>query len=324
MFYTNSSRVKAHRMAVKRSATNILADQTTHEQIRNRRERLSSILERFKELQHQPQHIRSAEMNELESEINDVIFEQTVQYTSRNSRLNPRPKPRKPVRTVVPLLPVPAYREQHEAEFKRSLEYVQVQVTILKALEEHDTVLDPQTAYTWTLNIAPAGQMPEPLQALRLCYYMRSHGYDTYASIKRSDNPEYYECTLRLLLVDPKSDQRGVGYDHLYWMQDCETGEIIFDPHKVLRSEPTATTSERDPNLIITADNNESFMAPRSPTLRFHGCVVVRLRNTTVTPSELERLARHEQRNRGLSCRTSGKSLKPSKPGYLKSPGIHS
>jgi hypothetical protein len=82
-------------------------------------------------------------MNQLESEIDDVIFEQRTQYTSRNPRMNSRPKPRELARTVVPFLPVPAYREQHEAEFERSFEYVQVQIKILKALEEHDTVLDP-------------------------------------------------------------------------------------------------------------------------------------------------------------------------------------
>jgi hypothetical protein len=163
-------------------------------------------------------------MNQLESEMDDVIFEQRTQYTSRNRRSNPRPNPRpvprpirrQPARTVVPLLLVPAYREQHEAEFERSLEYVQVQVKILKALEEHDTVLDPQTAYTWTLEIAPPGKTPEFLQALRLCYYMRSYGYDTYASIRRYNNPEYCGSIIRLLLADPKSEQRGVGYDHLY------------------------------------------------------------------------------------------------------------
>jgi hypothetical protein len=201
-------------------------------------------------------------MNQLESEIDDVIFDQRTQYTSRYSRSNPRPKPREPARTVVPLLSVPAYREQHEAEFERSLEYVQVQIKILKALEEHDTVLDPQTAYTWTLEIAPPGEMLEPLQALRLCYYMRSHGYDTYASIRRSNDPEYCDSTIRLLLVDPKSDQRGVGYDHLYWYQDCETGEILHEPYKIMRSESTAVTSEHDPELTMTADDNESFMAP--------------------------------------------------------------
>ncbi|OSS52134.1 hypothetical protein B5807_03490 [Epicoccum nigrum] len=120
----------------------------------------------------------------------------------------------------------------------------------------------------WTLDIAPKGQTPEPLQALRLCYYMRSHGYDTYASFKITDDPEYYECTLRLLLVDPNSDQRGVGYDHLYWMQDCDTGVIVSDAHNVLRSESaavsesTAMASQDDPVLTMTVDDNESYMAP--------------------------------------------------------------
>lgn len=209
-------------------------------------------------------------MNQLESEMDDVIFKQRTQYTSRNPRSIlrpiprpvPRPVPREPARTLVPLLPVPSYREQDEAEFERSLEYVQVQVKILKALEENDTVLDAHTAYTWTLEIAPPGEMPEPLQALRLCYYMRSHGYDTYASIRTSNDPENRDSMIRLLLVDPKSDQRGVGYDHLYWYQDWETGEILHEPHKILQSEPTAATTEHEPRLTITADDNESFMAP--------------------------------------------------------------
>ena len=207
-------------------------------------------------------------MRQLESEFADVIFEPLT--PSRPApRPNPRPEPREPARTVVPFLPVPAYREQHEAEFERSLEYVQVQIKILKALEENDTVLDPKTAYEWTLEIAPQDEMPEPVQALRLCYYMRSHGYDTYALFKKSDDPEYHELTLRLLLVDPKSEKRGVGHDFVYWVQDCDTADIIHEPYKVMwpesvtaepvAAEPVAATSEHVPVPPTTADDDEFF-----------------------------------------------------------------
>ena len=217
--------------------------------------------------------MQTPEMRQLESEFADVIFEPLT--PSRPApRPNPRPEPREPARTVVPFLPVPAYREQHEAEFERSLEYVQVQIKILKALEENDTILDPKTAYEWTLEIAPQGEMPEPVQALRLCYYMRSHGYDTYALFKKSDDPEYHELTLRLLLVDPKSEKRGVGHDFVYWVQDCDTADIIHEPYKVMwpesvtaepvAAEPVAATSEHVPVPPTTADDDEFFYFPPS------------------------------------------------------------
>jgi hypothetical protein len=163
----------------------------------------------------------------------------------------PRPKllttPEISVNSVVPTLPKTQYKEQHEKEFERSLRYVHIQCEILQALEKHDTALTTRDAYKWTSRIVPDGQWPQPLQALRLCYYMRSLGYETYANIKTSYDPDNGGQTtgLRLLIVNPNSEERGMGHDHLYWAQDVNTGEVVSKAYKLQRQIAQASNDVR-------------------------------------------------------------------------------
>ncbi|KAF1925562.1 uncharacterized protein M421DRAFT_7822 [Didymella exigua CBS 183.55] len=139
----------------------------------------------------------------------------------------------------VPILRQIAYREQHEKEFERSLEYIQIQCRILKYSDKHDTEITPRQAYKWTANTVPRTQRPQPVQALRLCYYIRSLGFDTYADIKPSQDPEtgIDDTALRLFVANPASEKRGLGHDHLYWYQRLRTGEVISKPYQLRRSE---------------------------------------------------------------------------------------
>lgn len=127
----------------------------------------------------------------------------------------------------------------------------------------------------------------------------------------------------------------GLRFVSCWWIRRASSGAwvtIICISIKTVKLERYSTSHTRSygQNLplrpVSTIPGSQSPLTtmnrswhPRSLTLRFHGCAVVRRRNTIVTPSAVKRLARYEHRNRDLSCRTSGKSLKPSKPIYLKS-----
>lgn len=152
---------------------------------------------------------------------------------------------------LVPILRRTTYKEQHEKEFERSLEYVQVQCRILKHLDKQNIAITPRQAYKWTVNIVPRSQQPQPIQALRLCYYMRSLGFDTFANIKPSHDSENGTDTtmLRLFVVNPKSEKRGLGHDHLYWVQGVRTGEIIPNAYRLQRS--GTSTMARRPRLRL-------------------------------------------------------------------------
>lgn len=152
-------------------------------------------------------------------------------------------KPKMPVRNLVSVLPKTKYREQSEKEFERSLEYVQVQRKILEALETHDTVLTAKEAYAWTKSIVPEGQPPKPEQALRLCYYMRSLGYDTFASIEG--------ISMLLFLANADSEKRGLGHDHLYWVHNLRTGEAAPKAYSLLRRLSTQGALSGNPLVDI-------------------------------------------------------------------------
>ena len=168
-----------------------------------------------------------------------------------------------PVGNLVSVLPKIEYREQHEKEFERSLEYVHVQRKILKALENRDTVPTAKEAYTWTKSIVPKGQRPTPQQALRLCYYMRSLGYDTFASVKTSYDPikRVKTTSLRLLIANADSEKRGVGYDHLYWAHDLRTGAVLPRPYSLLRQSTQGSINTRRNALANILDLGPSFSA---------------------------------------------------------------
>lgn len=137
------------------------------------------------------------------------------------------------------------YQEQHEKEFKRSLKYIKTQRRILKRLDKRDNAITAPEACKWLANIVPKDQTPQPAQALRLCYYMRSFGFDTFTTIKPSCDPEtgVDNTALQLLVANPNSKQRDIGHDHLYWAQQIGTGEVFA---RSLGSTAVSQTSTQD------------------------------------------------------------------------------
>lgn len=188
-------------------------------------------------------------------------LENTPEFTHYPLPPSERPRTSKtPCGSIAPTLLKTAYTEQREKEFERSLEYVQVQRRILKSLKEHDIALTARKAYRWTCDIVSTGQQPQPLQALRLCYYMRSLGYDTFANVKTSCDFEgkARTTTLRLLVANPESDKRGMAHDHLYWLQNVSTNETISRPYKLqLQNMQNGT----DGGNALTVDLEPSFNA---------------------------------------------------------------
>lgn len=180
----------------------------------------------------EPQSVQHADISQPRRESNGLI------ELLHDGNFPPLPTAM-PNDEYVPILRKTAYREQQEKKFERSLEYVQIQCKILKYLDSQGAALTPRQAYKWTLNVAPGTQQPQPVQALRICYYMRSLGFDTFAVIVPSHDPEngVDDTMLRLFIANSGSEKRGQGYDHLYWVQRIATGEVISKPYQLQRSE---------------------------------------------------------------------------------------
>jgi hypothetical protein len=151
------------------------------------------------------------------------------------------------------------YREQHEKEFERSFEYLQIQRRILKYVDKRGTAITAQQAYKWTANIVAKYHTPQPIQALRLCYYMRSFGFDTFAVIKPTCDPEtgVDDTSLKLFVANPNSKQRGMGHDHLYWAQRIGTGKVTVRPYDTERSTRPRLRIDIGPPLTDTI--NQAF-----------------------------------------------------------------
>ncbi|KZM23583.1 hypothetical protein ST47_g5267 [Ascochyta rabiei] len=186
-------------------------------------------------------HTNAERQRQLELQLQlDILVAQPAPTGGASSIPVPVPgnvaRPNIPIHNLFSILPKVTYTEQHEEEFERSLEYIGVQRKILRALDRHDTVLTAKAAYTWTRASAPNGRLPRPKHALRLCYYMRSLGYDTFASVKniRDSASRVTKSMLRLLVANPNSETRGVGYDYLYWMQYIGSGAVVPKPYKAL------------------------------------------------------------------------------------------
>ncbi|KAL1592877.1 hypothetical protein SLS59_009519 [Nothophoma quercina] len=162
------------------------------------------------------------------------------------------------VNDPISVLPRARYKEQHEENFHRSLEYVHIQNKILAALVKHDTILTAREAYKWTSRIGCPGIRPQPLQALRLCYYMRSLGYETYAHVKADIDPRTarQRAMLQLLVANAKSEERGIGHDHLYWAQNLNTNEVVKKAYKLQRLNTQADSAGGGSEVVVEPDGS--------------------------------------------------------------------
>lgn len=216
----------------------------------------------YARLQGPPEHTRRDTL--LQSSLPYDTLRQEIENatTSPESNLHSLPvesiaaRATGPVVTI-PVLPATQYNEQSEKDFERSLEYVHVQRRILKYLEKYDIALDARTAYTWTCDSA-TGQRPEPLQALRLCYYMRSLGFDTFANIECFASPrsERKTTTLILSIANPNSETHDVARNHIYWAQNITTGEVYPKAYKLRRHGASDGSSVRRPLLAVNTGSS--------------------------------------------------------------------
>jgi hypothetical protein len=130
-----------------------------------------------------------------------------------------------PVVTLTSALPETTYKDQDDLKgTEKTLRYLEVQRMVLKHLEKSaaDT-LAPKQARAWTQAIDPTLNMePKAEEALRLCYYMRSQGYDVYSKmdIKKKE--------VSLFVVNQRSHERDAQHDRLYWHQNFVTNEDLF------------------------------------------------------------------------------------------------
>jgi hypothetical protein len=169
---------------------------------------------------------------------------------------NMEQRPKKPIETVVSALPSTTYKEENESESSsNSLAYVTVQRALLKYAEKRALdSLSPHQARVWTQAIDPTGnKMPKAADALRLCYYMRSQGYDVYSRV--------LDSCVHLYLVKQESNIRDKDHDMLYWKQSVKTNQVVF-------YYPSPGRGPRRNAVSNLASELSGFAGPSIPTAR--------------------------------------------------------
>ncbi|KAF2249560.1 hypothetical protein BU26DRAFT_565200 [Trematosphaeria pertusa] len=129
-------------------------------------------------------------------------------------RENKAPEELKPIVTLVPALEETKYRDE-EDKSKKSLAYIRAQRGVLRYLDTCAAdSLNAAKARALTESIDPVNKYPSAREALRLCYYMRSQGFDTIAVF------HHKRTLMRLFVVLDRSAGT------LYWEQNYKTGRI--------------------------------------------------------------------------------------------------
>lgn len=130
-------------------------------------------------------------------------------------------EPKKPMTTILSLLPKTTYKEANGAEgTSDTFAYLKVQRELLKYLDTRPADdLTSQQACRWTKAISANGR-PTAQDALRLCYYMRSQTFDTYADVKLG--------SINLYVANQNTVVRGPRTDMLYWRQSITTNVIAY------------------------------------------------------------------------------------------------
>jgi hypothetical protein len=181
----------------------------------------------------------------------------------------------RPITTLVSALPPTTYREQEDSQGSiNTLAYVRVQRTLLEYLDTHaaDT-LSPRQARKWTQDIDPTDKEPKAADALRLCYYMRSQGYDVYGKIENK----------RVLLYRRQNNSHK-DQDVLYWKQDFTTNRVEY----AAPAAPSAPRISRRNAMPDTGDHEEMLRRRRADLLAQQGAAtLVRQRELlAATPAE--------------------------------------
>ncbi|KAL5387921.1 hypothetical protein DPSP01_003320 [Paraphaeosphaeria sporulosa] len=123
--------------------------------------------------------------------------------------------------TVASVLPRTEYKEEWEPKERRSDDYLAMQIDILNFLTTHAAdELHPAQAHFFTENAGTKPHAPNAKQAVELCYFMRSHSFDTY--VKLDPRGEKIQ-----LFVANRDTGEYRGHDNLYWEQDMKTGAVV-------------------------------------------------------------------------------------------------
>ncbi|KAL1797837.1 hypothetical protein ACET3X_004443 [Alternaria dauci] len=163
-----------------------------------------------------------------------------------NNVTAPQREPAKPVTTLVSMLPQTTYNEADDAEGTvRSAAYIRVQLQLLKWLGSHASdTLTVGKAYNWTENIAE-DKCPQARDALRLCYYMRSQGFDTYAT--------FQESIMCLYIANQTTEVRDRKSDRLYWCQNFLNNDLA----QVQRNVPVSSGARGGRRNAVSSDSNQ-------------------------------------------------------------------
>ncbi|KAF1971292.1 hypothetical protein BU23DRAFT_570067 [Bimuria novae-zelandiae CBS 107.79] len=121
--------------------------------------------------------------------------------------------------TIASVLPKCAYKEEWEPKERFTDAYISTQVQVLDYLSKHAAdELTVAQAYFFTENAGTKPYGPTAKQAVEICYFMRSFGFDVYLKMAPR------EKKIRLFLADRNALTRE--QDHLYWEQNLKTGKI--------------------------------------------------------------------------------------------------
>ncbi|KAH7351432.1 hypothetical protein BKA66DRAFT_575529 [Pyrenochaeta sp. MPI-SDFR-AT-0127] len=184
-----------------------------------------------------------------EQEADDRFLEEAMADSQINTNNWGQQESGEPVTTLVSALPKTTYKDQDDTKgFEKTLPYISVQRALLKYLDSHASdTLTPLQARLWTQAIDPVTQRPMADEALRLCYYMRSQGFDTYAVIKNG--------LMSLFVVHEFSRERNEKHDHIYWQQHVKTNYILY-----IASTEHGTTVQTRRNAMVA----ENMLLPVS------------------------------------------------------------
>ncbi|KAF2824933.1 hypothetical protein CC86DRAFT_326263 [Ophiobolus disseminans] len=150
----------------------------------------------------------------------------------------------KPVVTIVSALPPTTYMDE-EDKTPKSLGYLKAQHAALDRLNKNAAdQLTASVACGLTQSIDPNTQEPTAAEALRLCFYMRSIGYDVYHEIEDKTQ------SLTLYIVNQRSHIRSRKYDRPYWHQNFSTNQT----HALFMS---TTRASRRNAITFPADREE-------------------------------------------------------------------
>ncbi|KAF2024265.1 hypothetical protein EK21DRAFT_26989, partial [Setomelanomma holmii] len=155
-------------------------------------------------------------------------------------------EPKKPVVTLVPSLLETAYKEEDDTTgTPRTLAYVRAQRAVLKYLDtQASDTLAPHQARRWTQSINPVSKMPRAEEALRLCYYMRSQGYDTGALIG-------HDTKIMQLYVVIRTGPDKI----LYWKQNFSTNQVLYTAPSTSRSGRRNALPGNSANFDLSMEN---------------------------------------------------------------------